>query len=337
MKEIDSQNPKASAARCSPPISSGKMRRFFAQIRRATRLPSATTGSPTPLATISSRKIHRSFASNSTLLLRQPSFRYSSLVTNSIRNKPMPNPIRLLPFLLPLTLLPLATPAQTVDEIIAKNIEARGGLEKIKNLQTLRTTGKLFMGGMHVSFVQEGKRPFKVREEQIIQGMVGIDAFDGKIAWHVVPWEGRKDADLLSADDRKGLVEDADIEGQLVDYKNKDHRAEYVGHDSVEGTDCYKIKLTLATGDVRYYFIDTDTFLELKEENEISVRGTVRYTETFYGDYEKVDGMYFPFAIETGNKGDTDRLKITIDKIVVNAPLADSRFTMPASATGASK
>ena len=170
----------------------------------------------------------------------------------------MPFPNR---FLLLLVFTAACTQAQTVDEIIAKNIQARGGLDKIKGLQSLRISGKISMGGFRAAFVEENKRPFKVREEQILQGMVGIDAYDGKTAWHIVPWEGRKDPDLLSADDRKGLIEDADIEGQLVDYKNKDHRAEYVGHDSVEGTDCYKIKLTLATGDVQYHFIDADTFL----------------------------------------------------------------------------
>ena len=243
---------------------------------------------------------------------------------------------RCLRLLIPLIAFPLIHSAQTVDEIIAKNIQARGGLEKIKSLQSLRITGKLSMGGFRAAFVEENKRPFKVREEQILQGMVGVDAYDGKVAWRVVPWEGRKDADLLSADDRKGLIEDSDIEGQLVDYKNKDHRAEYMGHDSVEGTDCYKIKLTLATGDVRYYYIDTDTFLELKEENELNIRGTVRYTETYYGDFEKVDGIYFPYAIETGGKGDSERVKMTIEKIVVNPPLPDSRFSMPMPA-GAQK
>ncbi len=221
------------------------------------------------------------------------------------------------------------TQAQTADEIIAKNIQARGGLEKLKSVQSLRVSGNLAMGGFRAAFVQENKRPFKVREEQIIQGMVGIDAYDGKVAWHVVPWEGRKDPDLISADDRKGLIEDADIEGQLVGYRNKDHRAEYVGHDAVEGTDCYKIKLTLADGDVRYYYIDTDTFLELKIENERTIRGTVRYSETYFGDYEKVDGIYFPFALEAGAKGDSERVKYTIDKVAVNPSLPDSRFSMP--------
>jgi len=242
----------------------------------------------------------------------------------------MPVPTRFLPFLAIFAGFALLTQAQTVDEIIAKNIQARGGLDKIKSLQSLRESGKIAIGGFRAAFVEENKRPFKVREEQILQGMVGVDAYDGKTAWHIVPWEGRKDPDLISADDRKGLVEDADIEGPLVDYKNKDHRAEYVGHDPVEGTDCYKIKLTLATGDVQYHYIDTDTFLELKVENEMNVRGTIRYTETYYGDYEKVDGLYFPFAMESGAKGDSERVKLTVDKIVVNPALPDSRFAMPA-------
>jgi hypothetical protein len=233
--------------------------------------------------------------------------------------------------LIAVTAIPWLTQAQTADEIIAKNLQARGGLEKLKGLESLRVSGKFAIGGFRAAFVQENKRPFKVREEQIIQGMVGIDAYDGKTAWHVVPWEGRKDPDLLSADDRKALIEDADIEGQLVDYRTKDHRVEYAGHDFVEGTDCYKLKLTLATGDVRYYYIDTDTYLELKVETERNIRGTVRYGEIYYGDYEKVNGIYFPFAIESGSKGNSERAKFTIDKIAVDLSLPDSRFAMPAA------
>ena len=109
--------------------------------------------------------------------------------------------------------------------------------------------------------------------------------------------------DLLSADDTKDLVEDADIDGQLVDYKNKDHRAEYIGHDSVEGTDCYKIKLTLSDGDVRYYYIDTDSFLELKVETRAHHPRYRPIHGNLFGDYEQVNGIYYPFAFESGQKG----------------------------------
>jgi hypothetical protein len=229
---------------------------------------------------------------------------------------------------------PAPETSPSLDEIIAKNIQARGGLAKIKAVRTMRATGRIDQGDFRARFVQENERPNKVREEFIIQGMAQVEAYDGKTGWQVSPFEGRKDPDLLSADDMKSLVEDADIDGQLVDYKNKDHRAELIGHDSVEGTDCYKIKLTLSNSDVRYYYIDTDSFLELKVETERTIRGTVRYSETYYGDYDQVDGIYFPFAIESGQKGSPFRVKYTVDKIELNVPINDASFTMP---TGGAK
>lgn len=245
----------------------------------------------------------------------------------------------LLPLLSAALFPPLLAGAQsggslTVDEIIAKNIQARGGLERIRSVKTIRSSGKITAGDFRARFVQENLRPSEVREEFIIQGMAEIEAFDGKTGWRVSPFEGRKDPDRLSADDMKGLIEAADIDGQLVDYKNKDHRAELIGHDPVEGTDCYKIKLTLSNGDVKYYYIDTDSFLELKVETERTIRGTVQYGETYYGDYEEVDGIYFPFAFEQGQKGNPFRTKLTVDKVEINVPIAGSLFVMP---TGGAK
>lgn len=219
--------------------------------------------------------------------------------------------------------------AETVDEIIAQYVQAHGGFEKMQSVKTIRITGKLSEGNFRAAFVQENKRPNRVREEQTIQGMTAIQAYDGKTGWQVSPFSGRKDPDLLSADDMKSLVEDADIDGPLVDYRNKDHRAELVGHDSVEGTDCYKIKLTLANSDVRYYYIDTDSHLEIKVETERNIRGTVHYDETFYGDYEQVNGLYFPFSFETGPKGEADRVTFTVEKVEINVPLSDTQFSMP--------
>ena len=240
----------------------------------------------------------------------------------------------LLPGLAMLTvacLLPAAGFGQTVDEVIAKNIQAHGGMDKLKSVDTIRTTGKLTAGQFRAGFLQENKRPDKAREETIIQGLAQVQGYDGKIGWQVNPFQGRRDAELLSSDDLKSLQEDADIDGPLVDYKQKGHTAELMGHDAVEGTDCYKVKLTLKNGDVRIYFLDADSFLELKVETQSNIRGTVQYTEMFYGDYEQVNGIYYSFAFEQGQKGSPDRVKFSVDKIEINIPLADSLFTMPAA------
>ncbi len=237
----------------------------------------------------------------------------------------------LLPALLLALLWSPGASAQTVDEVIAKNIQAHGGLEKLKSVRTIRTTGKFSQGSFRAGFLQENKRPDMVREEAIIQGLAQIQAYDGKIGWQVSPFGGRKDAELLSQDDLKSLQIDADIDGPLVDYKEKGHKAELVGHDSVEGTDCYKVRLTLKNGDVRYYFLDADSFLEIKMENQTSIRGAVQFSETYYGDYEQVNGLYFAFAFEGGPKGSPERTKYTVEKIELNIPLDDSLFKMPVS------
>jgi hypothetical protein len=230
-------------------------------------------------------------------------------------------------------LLSLAASAQTVDEVIAKNIAAHGGMEKLKAVKTLRETGHYAQGSFRAGFVQENSRPGKVREENIIQGLTAVDGYDGKTGWRVNPFSGRRDAQLLSEDDLKGLAEDADIDGQLVGYKQKGHKAELLGHDPVEGTDCYKVKLTLNNGDIRTYYIDTDSNLEIKMESQRIVRGSLEENETYFGDYEKVEGVYYPFAFQTAEKGtpESDRTQYTVEKIEVNVPLSDDRFAMPTS------
>jgi hypothetical protein len=225
----------------------------------------------------------------------------------------------------------LAASAQTVDEVIAKNIQAHGGLDKVKSVRSIRTKAKFSQGSFRAEFRQENKRPDKVREEFIIQGLAQVQAYDGKTGWQISPFMGRKDPELLSQDDLKSLVVDADIDGPLVEYKEKGHRAELVGHDSVEGTDCFKIKLSMKNGDVRYYYLDVDSFLELKVEIQTTIRGALQESELYYGDYERVNGIFYPFAVEQAKKGSASRAQISVEKIDQNVELEDAHFSMPVS------
>ena len=243
----------------------------------------------------------------------------------------------LLPALSLLLMISAVANAQTVDEIIAKNIQARGGLEKLKAVKSLRTTVKFSDGSFRAEFRQENKRPGKVREEFIVQGMAQIQAYDGKTGWQISPFSGRRDPDLMSQDDMKSLIVDGDMDGPLVDYKEKGHKAELVGHDSMEGTDCFKIKLTMKNGDVRYYYLDSDSHLELKVEVQTTIRGALQESELYYGDYEQVNGIYYPFAVEQAQKGSSSRQQFTVEKIEQNVDLGDALFAMPAAKSEAKK
>jgi hypothetical protein len=236
-----------------------------------------------------------------------------------------------IPVIAVLSVFSLGASAQTVDEVIAKNIQAKGGLEKLKSVRSVRTTAKFSQGAIRVEYRQENKRADKVREEYVIQGLAQVQAYDGKTGWQISPFSGRKDPELLSRDDLKSLAVDADMDGPLVEYKKKGHKAELVGHDSVEGTDCFKIKLSMENGDVRYYYLDADSFLELKIEVQTTIRGTLQESELYFGDYEQVNGIYYPFAIEQAQKGSASRTQISVEKIEQNLLLEDTRFTMPVS------
>jgi outer membrane lipoprotein-sorting protein len=231
-----------------------------------------------------------------------------------------------------LALFAVPATAQTVDDIIAKNITARGGLEKIRAIKTLRTTGTMTLGpGIEVPVVIEQKRPNMMRMDVTLQGVAITQAYDGKTGWQINPMQGRKDPEPLPEDALKQMDQQADLDGSpLVDYKAKGSTAELLGKDKVEGADAYKIKLTLKTGDSLVIFIDAERFLEVKIESRMKTRGTEIVSESTVGDYKDVGGIMIAHAMEGGQKGVPQKQKMIIQKVELNAPIEDARFKMPA-------
>src|SRR5438132_8403695 len=137
-----------------------------------------------------------------------------------------------------LALLAMPIQAQTVDEIVAHYLKTIGGMEKIQVVNTLRRTGKFNGGGgFEAVLMQENKRGSSVREEFSLQGMTGVNAYDGKTGWKIEPWGGKKDAEALGEEEMKSILEDSDFDGPLLNYKQKENRVESLGTDKFEGTD----------------------------------------------------------------------------------------------------
>jgi outer membrane lipoprotein-sorting protein len=222
--------------------------------------------------------------------------------------------------------------AQNVDEIVTKNIEARGGLAKIKAVKTMKLTGRVTIGpGTEAPMTIEVARPNKMRLDVTVQGMTLTQAFDGKQGWQINPFGGgSKTAELMSADEQKEAEDQADFDGPLVDWKAKGHKVELVGKEKVEGTDAYKLRVTLKNGNVRYIFLDADSYLDIRGEEKRTVRGTEMETEQTIGDYKDTQGLLIPYSFETGAKGHPEKQKIMIDKIEIDAPVGNDRFTIPA-------
>jgi len=238
--------------------------------------------------------------------------------------------IRILPAIL---CLGVFGTAQTADELIAKNIQAKGGMEKIKAINTLRMTAKFEGGGgFKATIGEEKKRPDMVRQTFTLQGMTAVQAYDGSTGWQIQPFNGKKDPELMGEDDLRELSEDADFDGPIINYKEKGNTVEYLGHDIVDGDDAYKLKVTLKNGDIYYYYLDPDSALEIRVETQRFIRGSVRENMTELGSYKPVAGVMTPFSIESGPKNNPDaRSKITVEKVEANVPIDDSQFKMSES------
>jgi outer membrane lipoprotein-sorting protein len=224
----------------------------------------------------------------------------------------------------------LGAQAQSVDELIGKYVKTIGGAEKLQAIKSIRYSGKLNGGGGFVATVlQENKRPNMVREEFALQGMAQVLGYDGKVGWIINPFQGKKDAETMGEETMKQIMEDSDFDGPLVDYAKKGNKIEFIGKEDYEGSDTYKLKVTLANGTVKHYFLDTDYYVPIKIETKQTIRGTEFEFETILGDYKEAGGVYFPYSIESGPKGSSNRQVITYERIDVNPTLEDSRFNMP--------
>jgi outer membrane lipoprotein-sorting protein len=234
-----------------------------------------------------------------------------------------------------LTLLVLPAMAEdlTLDQVLAKHYEALGGLDAIKGMQSATFVGRMEMGpGAEAPFKMYFKRPMKARMEFTMQGMTGIQAYDGETAWMIMPFMGKSDPEVMADDQAKNMREQADIDGPLVDWQEKGHKVELLGLEDVDGTEAYKIKVDLANGDVRTQYLDSEYFITIKQEGKTTMQGNEVEFETILSDYKEVGGLMFPHSIESRQKGAPSGQVITIDEIEVDVEVSDDLFEMPAPA-----
>lgn len=222
----------------------------------------------------------------------------------------------------------LAVSAQTLDEILQKYYDARGGYEKIKAIKTTKMTGNQMMQGLEIPFTIQQKRPNLFRADVTVQEQGIIQAYDGKTAWVVNPLSGSTDPVVLPEEQAKRFKQQADFDGPLFDYKEKGNTVELLGKEDMEGTPVYKLKITLDDGDVQYTFLDAEYFLELKVTTKVKQGESEIEVETFLSDYKEVDGQMIAHAIESKTGGNVVS-QLTIETVEFDVPVEDAIFVMP--------
>jgi hypothetical protein len=228
-----------------------------------------------------------------------------------------------------------AARADTSADLIAKNLAARGGAEKLAAISSIQFSGKLVVPGDFELAYKEtrARKNNAARSDATIQGLTLVQGFDGKVGWRINPFEGRRDAERMSEDDTRAFADDETIDGALLSAKARGATVTYLGREDFEGTNTYKLRVTDPSGVEYVYYLDPDTYLEIKVVETRELRGARQVTLTEFGDYELVNGVYFPFAIESGSIDSTSsgRNRIEIDSAKANVPVSDATFAIPAA------
>jgi hypothetical protein len=227
--------------------------------------------------------------------------------------------------------IPKSAAEKQADELIGKYVQARGGMNKLKAINTLRLTGKRNLGpGFEAAFTMEMARPDKSRMEFVIQGMTGIQTYDGNNGWVVNPFLGKTAPEPVTASELESLRWQSDFDGALIDYEAKGYRVEFAGQEDVEGTPAYKLKLTRKNGEISFFYLDTEMHQLFMESHKTTINGQVIESETNYGDYKAVGGVLFAHSITTRAKHLPAPGQLTsIEKIEVNPNLPATRFGKP--------
>ncbi|MBC7863691.1 MAG: hypothetical protein IAF38_12000 [Bacteroidia bacterium] len=221
--------------------------------------------------------------------------------------------------------------AQTVDEVIDKHIAALGGKEKLKSVKSVRMTLKGRAQGFEFPVEMVSKKNSGVKTVTTIQGMKMIQCYDEntKSGWAVNPMMGDKKAQKMNEEQTKQAQEQGGkMESDLLDYKEKGHTAEYLGKEDLDGEEVYLIKLNKKDGSITYYYIDVITNLTIKEKTKQKLKDKEFEGESWFSNYQTVDGITSPGTVESYNNGILG-FEITMEKIEYNIEIDDAIFKMP--------
>lgn len=235
--------------------------------------------------------------------------------------------------LLAIATLPTFAQEPKLEELVEKNIEARGGRAAWEEVKTMKVVGVFQMGpGMEAPFSITFARPNKMRMEFELQGMKATQAYDGQSGWSIMPFMGSPDPQKMSDDEVKQVKRMAEFDGTLFDWQKKGYTVELVGKADIEGTPAYKLKV-VRDGEESFLYLDAEAFLEFREESTITTQqGAEMKVTSTNGDYKEVGKLIIAHSIQTKMEGAPQGQNVTLKTVELNPPVADDFFNMPPAA-----
>jgi outer membrane lipoprotein-sorting protein len=218
--------------------------------------------------------------------------------------------------------------AQSVDDIIAKNLAAKGGVAALKAVRAMRITATVRpTPEMSIPVTITTSRPNKLKQESVVQGQQIVMAFDGQTAWSVNPLMGAETPRPIEGPELDSLRSQADMDGPLLDYKGKGTTVELVGTETVGDKKTHKLKITRKDGQSQELYLDVDTGLEVKAVNQVTRQGQTFTVESYFSDYRSVGGLKMAHSVQQKIGGQD--VSFTIDKAEILPEVDDAIFKMP--------
>ncbi len=211
--------------------------------------------------------------------------------------------------------------AQTADDVISKYVAALGGKDKLTSINSVVMEGKVSAQGMEFPMTTTIVNHKGFRLDFSVMGMNAWMIMRPDSGWSFMPFQGQTKPEAIPVDQLKESVDQLDLSGLLLDYKEKGHTVEYLGLDDVEGTECHKLKVTSKSGKLTYFLIDPNSYYIVKTISKQKFGGKEFDAESKFSNYKEVEGGYvFPHTIESMN-GPLDLTKVSI-----NTPIDEAIF-----------
>lgn len=217
--------------------------------------------------------------------------------------------------------------APSCDEIIAKHIQAHGGLDAWNAVATLKIEGTYTGFSEPAPFTLIRKRPNAFFFDHVLGKRPVTIGFDGQQAWWINTWYGVDWPIKIAGPDLNTILQERDFATPFFDYREAGYRVELVGQDEFEGQQVFQLKLTRPSGSEETWFLDAKTYLEKARKSMGSDFGREVPQTTFFSDFRTVEGLVIPFRIES--EFDIRYRVMEIAKIEVNPKIDDAIFHMP--------
>ena len=231
----------------------------------------------------------------------------------------------------------LVARAQTADEVIDRYFAQTGGKDKWTAIKTMKATGKAKVQGMELPLTMLQKAPNKMKATATFQGMSFIQpCFDGSTGWNTNQMTMKPEK--MAAEDSENMKDEAMLEDPFLNYAAKGYKVELQGKETVEGTECHKMKLTRkptmvdgkAEENVVYYFFSVADNVPIMSRT-VAKKGPAKGApvETFMSDYQEVaGGIFMPFTVTTKANG-KEMMSMVMDKYETNVAIDDAEFAYP--------